>query len=45
VTLLIAKGVFTREEYLKAIADAMEGEVKRYEDHLAKLIGRTVTLR
>jgi|SRR5579885_1759095 len=32
VTLLIDKGVFTREEYTKAIADSMEREKQRYED-------------
>lgn len=32
--LLIAKGVITEEEYLKAIADAMEEEVASYEADL-----------
>jgi hypothetical protein len=36
VNLLIAKGVFTEEEYVKAIADEMEAEVKRYEDRLSE---------
>ena len=30
-TLLIEKGFFTLEEYQKAVADAMEREVVRYE--------------
>ena len=30
-TLLIEKGIFTLEEYQKAVADAMEREVVRYE--------------
>ncbi len=33
--LLIAKGLITEEEYLKAIADTMEAEVKRYEERLS----------
>ena len=43
-TLLIAKGVFTREEYDKAMADAMEREKARYEAHLSELFGRPITL-
>lgn len=31
VTLLIEKGVFTSEEYTKAVADAMEREADSYE--------------
>ncbi len=34
VGLLIAKGVFTREEYMKAIADGMEEEAAGYEDQI-----------
>jgi len=30
--LLIEKGLFTMEEYAKAVADEMELEVQRYED-------------
>lgn len=33
--LLISKGLITEEEYLKAEADMMEEEVKRYEQSLA----------
>lgn len=33
--LLIAKGLIKEEEYLKAIADMMEAEVKRYEERLS----------
>lgn len=32
VKLLIAKGLFTEEEYLTAIADAMEDEVRLYRE-------------
>lgn len=42
--LLIEKGLFTREEYVKAIADSMEREKKRYEDHLQSRYGLKVTL-
>lgn len=38
--LLIEKGIFTREEYVKAVADEMEEEVKRYEQEL----GPNITL-
>lgn len=34
VQLLIGKGIFTRDEYLTAIADAMEAEKARYEQRL-----------
>jgi hypothetical protein len=30
--LLIEKGLFTKEEYAKAVADAMEREVANYEE-------------
>lgn len=43
-TLLIEKGVFTREEYTKAIADSMEREKQRYEEHLAASYGLKVSL-
>lgn len=33
-TLLIAKGIFTEEEYIEAVADAMERELKFYLDEL-----------
>jgi hypothetical protein len=36
VTLLIAKGVFTKEEYAAAIATSMENEAARYERHLSE---------
>jgi hypothetical protein len=42
--LLIAKGLFTQGEYVKAIADEMEAEVKRYEDRLSKTMGATIKL-
>lgn len=44
VTLLIAKGLFTEEEYLEAIADAMERERDRYEAHLKEHYGLTIKL-
>lgn len=34
VRLLVEKNLITEEEYLKAIADEMEREKKRYEDRL-----------
>lgn len=43
--LLIAKGVFTEVEYHEAVADAMDREVKRYEESLTLRLGRPVTLR
>ena len=43
-TLLIAKGVFTEEEYTAAVADAMEREKARYEKELSEHFGRPVKL-
>ena len=34
VRLLIAKGLFTEEEYVKEVADEAEREVARYEERL-----------
>lgn len=42
--LLIERGHFTDPEYVKAIADAMEAEVKRYEALLSERVGSKVTL-
>lgn len=42
--LLIAKGVFTMEEYAAAIADAMEDEVRLYERELSAHFGTNITL-
>ena len=42
--LLMDKGIITNDEYEKAIADAMEAEKKRYEDHLTGIIGAPITL-
>jgi hypothetical protein len=44
VTLLIDKGVFTQEEYAKALADAMESEKKSYEQRLSQHFGKPITL-
>lgn len=46
-TLLIEKGIFTQEEYTKAVADSMEQEVARYEQHLTDQLGfpTKITLR
>ena len=41
--LLIAKGVFTEEEYLTAIADAAEREAASREDDLSSRLGRNVS--
>lgn len=45
VELLIGKGIISRVEYLEAIADGMEAEVKRYEASIEKEAGVKVTLR
>lgn len=42
--LLIAKGLFTELEYLEAIADGMEQEVKSYEEKLSKHHNVKITL-
>jgi hypothetical protein len=42
--LLIAKGLFTEAEYVKAVADAMEREVRSYEEKLSARLGRPVKL-
>ena len=42
--LLIAKGVFTDDEYVAAVADAMEAEVAAYEERLTEQLGTRVTL-
>lgn len=42
--LLIAKGLFTWEEYYKEIADQMELEVKSYEEKLSKRFNRAISL-
>jgi len=44
VALLIAKGIITEAEYVKAIADKMEKEVADYERRLSEEIGTKVTL-
>jgi hypothetical protein len=44
VTLLMEKGIFTREEYLKAMADAAEREKARYEEALSQHFGKRITL-
>lgn len=44
VKLLISKGVITEEEYLEAIADSMEEERDRYEQHLELKHGAKVKL-
>ena len=38
-TLLMEKGLFTREEYAKAMADAVEKEVAMYEQELNAELG------
>lgn len=43
VRLLIAKGVFTEEEYLTAISDAAEHEAASREDELSSRFGRNVS--
>jgi hypothetical protein len=46
VQLLIAKGVITSDEFVRALADGMEAEVQRYEQRLSeRLNGKKITLR
>jgi hypothetical protein len=42
--ILISKGVISREEYMKALAEAMEAEKARFESSLSEHFGRKVTL-
>ena len=44
VQLLIEKGILTKEEYEKAIADKMEEEKAFYEQKLSQVLNRPVTL-
>lgn len=45
VKLLIEKGVITEEEYIRAIAGAMENEAERYQKKLeAKYPGKKIEL-
>lgn len=45
VGLLVSKGVITHDEYVKAIADGMEEEKRRYEERLSKRFdGADITL-
>jgi hypothetical protein len=44
VKLLIKKGVFTEQEYVDAITESMQDEVKRYERHLEETYGAKITL-
>lgn len=42
--LLEDKGIITADEYVAALATAMEAEVKLYEDELARITGQNITL-
>lgn len=42
--LLIAKGVFTLEEYVEAQAKEAQAEVRRYENRLSQRMGTEVRL-
>lgn len=44
VKLLIAKGIITHDEYLEAIATAMEAEAARYEARISRATGAKITL-
>jgi hypothetical protein len=44
VKLLLDKGIITEEEYLKAIADAMEEEAEKYRQSAAEIYGPGVKL-
>ena len=43
-TLLIGKGLFTLDEYEKALVDAMEREQELYTKEVSRLVGKPVTL-
>lgn len=40
--LLIAKGIFTEEEYIAALADGMEREAERQEEQLQAMVSPNV---
>jgi hypothetical protein len=42
--LLIAKGVFTEEEYVAALAEGAEQEARTWSERLSKRLGKPVTL-
>jgi hypothetical protein len=42
--LLIEKGIITREEYLKSLADAMEREANKYEKELSEFYSAEIKL-
>lgn len=42
--LLMEKGVFTQEEYIQAVVDAMRREVERYEELLTERYGKPIKL-
>ena len=42
--LLVAKGIFTEAEYIKALADEMEAEAELYRSELAERTGANITL-
>lgn len=42
--LLTEKGIITRDEYEKALADEMEAEVERYKQMIKDAIGKDVEL-
>lgn len=44
VKLLIAKGLFTEDEYVEAITESMADEVKRYEELLTDMTGGKVKI-
>ena len=44
VTLLVQKGVITKEEYFEALVMGMEAEVERYEFELSRHLGVQVHL-
>lgn len=44
VRMLIKKGLFSEQEYMVALADAMEEEAKKYRDRLEAIHGVNVEL-
>lgn len=44
VKLLIAKGIFTEDEYFGALIEMMQREVDSYQERLSKIYGANITL-
>lgn len=44
VKLLIAKGIFTEDEYFNVLIEMMQQEVDSYQKRLSRLYGANITL-